>query len=81
MSHCRICGKPIPSIFRQRHEQVLCLEMRKQRGDPDVLMRELPRVELISERVEIGQKRLFELAKPIYDEAWAYSCSPHSRVG
>ena len=41
MSHCRICGKPIPSAYRKRHEKVACLKMRFDRGDPDVVARVL----------------------------------------
>jgi len=58
MSHCRICGKRIPSIYRQNHERYRCLRMRKLRGDSDILMRELPKVEPIEEQVEPGQQRL-----------------------
>ena len=39
MSHCRICNKPVPSIYRQRHERFLCLKMRFDRGDGDVVAR------------------------------------------
>ena len=68
MSRCRICGKPVPSVYRRWHEKVLCLKMRFERGDPDVVARVLskalplpvklqPLIEL-----EPGQKRLFEIA-------------------
>jgi len=33
MTTCRICGKPIPSIYRQYHEKYSCREMRRRRGD------------------------------------------------
>jgi hypothetical protein len=36
MSCCRICGKPVHSVYRRWHEKVLCLKMRFERGDPDV---------------------------------------------
>ena len=45
MSECRICGKPVPSIYRKNHEKYQCLRMRKLRGDPDMLQRELPKVQ------------------------------------
>jgi hypothetical protein len=38
-THCRVCGKKVISIYRRRHEQVLCLRMRYLRGDPDVIGR------------------------------------------
>lgn len=63
MSNCRICGKKIPSLFRPYHEKIMCLRMRKLRGDADVLMRELPKISKPLEEIEPGQKRLNEFAK------------------
>lgn len=54
MSKCRICGKSIPSIYRKRHETMMCLRMRKLRGDANMLFRELPKTDFI-------MKPLFEL--------------------
>jgi hypothetical protein len=65
MTHCRICGKPVPSIYRQRHESSLCLKMRFDRGDPDVvarfLLKGLPKPVRCEEPVEPGQLRLGEI--------------------
>lgn len=33
MTTCRICGKPIPNIYRKHHEKYQCKEMRRRRGD------------------------------------------------
>ena len=69
MSRCTICGKPVPSIYRKRHEQFLCLKMRFDRGDPDVVARflakGLPRPFKLEKAVEPlpkGQVRLFSVA-------------------
>lgn len=68
MSHCRICGKPIPSGYRKRHEHLLCLKMRFERGDSDVVARfpnGLPKrgkVKKDSVPLECGQRQLFEPA-------------------
>lgn len=66
MSHCRICGKPIPSFYRQRHESYLCLKMRFDRGDSDVVARFQKKGLAKPVRVEIpvepGQLRLFAVA-------------------
>lgn len=65
MSRYRICGRPIPSIYRKRHEKFLCLKMRFDRGDPDVVARVLAKalplpVKVNAEKqVEKGQKCLF----------------------
>jgi hypothetical protein len=64
MSHCRICGKSIPSVYRKRHEAVMCLKMRYDRGDPDVLQRFPDGLGVHvrrDEAVEPGQLRLFEV--------------------
>jgi hypothetical protein len=71
MSRCRICGKPVPSIYRKTHEKVTCLKMRFDRGDPDVVARVLAgalprpvkqRLDKSSVSLEPGQKRLFAMA-------------------
>jgi len=68
MTHCRICGKPVPSVYRKRHENFLCLKMRFDRGDPDVVARvlakalPLPLKVKVERPVERGQKRLFAVA-------------------
>ena len=65
MSRCRICGKPVPSIYRRRHETELCLRMRFLRGDPDVVARVLAKALPLPVKVPIErpldkhQKRLF----------------------
>lgn len=69
MSRCRICGKPVPSIYRKNHEQIYCLKMRFDRGDSDVVARflakGLPHGPLfMQQNVEPavpGQKRLFSV--------------------
>jgi hypothetical protein len=33
MTKCRICGKPIPSFYRQDHESRMCIAGRKLRGE------------------------------------------------
>lgn len=61
MSHCRICGKPIPSPYRKWHEKVQCLVMRLRRGDLDVIYRKiLPRVIVPRPVGHPNQKRLLE---------------------
>jgi hypothetical protein len=69
MTRCRICGKPVPSVYRKRHEQFLCLKMRFDRGDPDIVARVLSKALPKPVRVkrplvepEPGQKRLFAVA-------------------
>ena len=66
MSHCRICGKSVPSFYRPRHEKYLCLKMRFDRGDPDVvarfLLKGLPKPVRFEQPVEPGQLRLFAVA-------------------
>ena len=66
MSRCRICGKPVPSIYRQRHERFLCLKMRFDRGGSDVVARVLakglPKPVRCKKPVESGQQRLFAVA-------------------
>ena len=73
MTYCRICGKPVPSIYRKNHEQIYCLKMRFDRGDPDVVARvflskalplpvKLKRPLQEVEPLEPGQKRLFAVA-------------------
>ena len=59
MTKCRICGKTVRSIYRKRHETVLCLKMRKERGDTDMLCRELPKTNF-TQNIELpkGQKKL-----------------------
>ena len=42
MSKCRRCGKSVPSIYRPYHEQVACLELKREKGL--LLHRVLPRV-------------------------------------
>jgi hypothetical protein len=64
LSKCRYCGKKVPNIFHKYHEQVSCLVMRKKRGDVDMIMRELPKVQDQPEPVDKGQKRLFEVCQP-----------------
>jgi hypothetical protein len=69
-SKCRICGKPIPSVYRRDHEKNRCLKMRFDRGDPDVVARvlagALPKHVLIGKTASVelkpGQLRLFEVA-------------------
>lgn len=61
LSKCRICGKRVPNPYRQHHEKVTCLKMRKLRGDQDMLMRELPKVTKPKEEtLPKGQHRLLE---------------------
>ena len=66
MTHCRICGKPVPSFYRKNHERYLCLKMRFDRGDSDVvarfLLKGLPKPVRVEKPVEPGQKRLFAVA-------------------
>ncbi len=38
-SLCRICGKSVPSYARYKHEKKICLKMRFDRGDADVVAR------------------------------------------
>lgn len=68
MSHCRICGKPVPSFYRQYHERNTCIRMRFLRGDPDVLIRylggalPLPSKLIVPKMpLEHGQQRLFQV--------------------
>jgi hypothetical protein len=65
-SKCRICGKPIPSAYRQDHEKNRCLKMRFDRGDSDVvarfLLKGLSKPVRCEESVEPGQLRLFAVA-------------------
>jgi hypothetical protein len=63
MSRCRLCGKPVPSIYRKRHESVMCLKMRFECGDLDVKARFPNGISAPvrrEEAVEHGQLRLFE---------------------
>lgn len=68
MSRCRICGKPVPSFYRRRHEKVLCLRMRFLRGDSDVVARVLSKALPLPVKVTIKrpldkhQRRLFVFA-------------------
>ena len=48
------------NVFKNA-KTVMCLRMRKLRGDADMLMRELPKVKVVIPEVEKGQKRLFEV--------------------
>jgi hypothetical protein len=70
MSRCRICGKPVPSFYRENHEKFTCLKMRFDRGDSDVVARVLAkalpkpvRFEKPIESLEPGQLRLFAVAR------------------
>ena len=33
MTHCRICGKPVPSFYREDHERNKCIAGRIARGE------------------------------------------------
>ena len=62
LSKCRYCGKKVTNPYRPYHENVLCLVMRRKRGDSDVIFREvLPKVLPNEEVKDKAQKKLFEL--------------------
>ena len=72
MSHCRICGKPVPSFYRRRHEKFLCLRMRYLRGDVDVVARVLAKALPLPVKVCVkkplprGQRRLLEVMGDVF---------------
>ena len=66
MTHCRVCGKPVPSCYRENHEKFSCLKMRFDRGDQDVVARVLAKTLPLPVKVQVKlvdkrQKRLFEV--------------------
>ena len=72
MSRCRICGKPVPSVYRERHEKFLCLKMRFDRGDEDVVARVLAKALPLPVKVCVkkplprGQRRLLEVMGDVF---------------
>lgn len=64
LSKCRICGKKVPNPYRPYHERVMCLEMRRQKGE--LLHRELPQIRKPKEtELEKGQTRLLSFGVEI----------------
>ena len=41
MTHCRICGKPVPSIYRRNHETRTCRRMRALKGELPPIFRKM----------------------------------------